>query len=354
MNKEPTTEPTAEAPADLEAAMLTAMDEGIAAAEPVAEPIAEVATPAEVDKPAGDPVEKPEVLTASEAEAKAAKEAEAAKAPDPVDAEIAELKLSERSASRFRELTGELKTTREALAAVGITDVAALPALLSKATERDELVQMVFDTGATPEQYGQALDYIKTVNAAAKGDRKAAEVAYATMEGELKVLAQFLGKEIPGVHDPLAAHADLLAEVTAGDLARTRALEIAAQRQQSTVRTQADEQAALTNRQAADVEAGRTALAQWDAQMVASDPSYAAKRDILSAQVGILRQNLPPSKWLDATQRLYATLPNPAPAPVAVAKPAPGPVRPGRSPTNLAPDFATPEEAMEWGIQNAR
>ncbi|WP_206002637.1 hypothetical protein, partial [Pseudomonas viridiflava] len=90
--------------------------------------------------------------------------------------------------------------------------------------------------------YGAALDYLGLIGKAQRGDMAAAGQAYDVMAKELSVLAQMLGKEVPGVHDSLAAHADLLAEVQAGDLPRARALEIASTRAQGQFSTAAQRQ----------------------------------------------------------------------------------------------------------------
>lgn len=287
----------------------------------------------------------------SEQEPEQEAEPERAEAPEKdVEAEISDLKLGERSAARFREMSGEIRELRSALEQAGVKDVAELPAMLQKAKTADDLVAMVMETGATAEQYGQTLDYLRLVNGALAGDREATEKAFAVVEKEYKALAQALGRKVDGV-DPLEGHDDLrekvedgyLSEDDALEIARARSHQAAMQAQQQTVQQQTQQQQA--------VEQGRNALAAWDQQMLQADPSYASKRDALSAQVAVIRAQLPPDRWLQATQQLYATLPNLQPA--VPAKPAPGPVRPRATPA-LRRDFETPEEAMEYALNTSR
>lgn len=278
------------------------------------------------------------------------KETEAAAPEKDVEAEISDLKLGERSAARFREMSGEIRELRSALEQAGVKDVAELPAMLQKAKTADDLVAMVMETGATAEQYGQTLDYLRLVNGALAGDREATEKAFAVVEKEYKALAQALGRKVDGV-DPLDGHDDLRAKVEDGYLSEDDALEIArARAHQAALQTQ-QQTMQQQNQQQQAVEQGRNALAAWDQQMLQADPSYASKRDALSAQVAVIRAQLPPDRWLQATQQLYATLPNLQPA--VPAKPAPGPVRPRATPA-LRRDFETPEEAMEYALNTGR
>lgn len=321
-----------EAPMDDDA--LAAMDEALAEGDDEQD-----------EAPAVEPEAEPEQEPEQEAEP------ERAEAPEKdVEAEISDLKLGERSAARFREMSGEIRELRSALEQAGVKDVAELPAMLEKAKTADDLVAMVMETGATAEQYGQTLDYLRLVNGALAGDREATEKAFAVVEKEYKALAQALGRKVDGV-DPLEGYDDLREKVEDGYLSEDDALEIArARAQQAALQTQQQTVQQQTQQQQA-VEQGRNALAAWDQQMLQADPSYASKRDALSAQVAVIRAQLPPDRWLQATQQLYATLPNLQPA--VPAKPAPGPVRPRATPA-LRRDFETPEEAMEYALGTSR
>lgn len=354
----PAPEPT------LEEAALAAMDEGLAAEQPAAsEPAEPAAASPENDAPAADPVPgTPEAAAAEAAKAEAAKKVEPAK-PEPDEAtetEITSLGLKEKAAERFRALTGEVKELapiKEALTKAGIKDVAELPQLAQHAQFGRELYQQVQETGATAEQYGMSLDYLRVVAQANKGDMKAAEQAFAIVQEEMASLAKMLGKDVPGVVDPLTDYPDLVQKVVNGDFDRAAALEIARARTteaMSRVRqTASDRQGqveAARNQAALDLNALGT-------ELQAADPHYAAKAPILVAQLQQIRDDLPPAKWAAAARRLYAAIPNPVAAPVAApvtpAKPTPGPVRGNAVRPVVVPVTDDPMEALEQGIAAA-
>lgn len=273
----------------------------------------------------------------------------AEEAPDPVAEEVAELKLSERSAKRFRELHEHEKALapiREAAEKAGV-DLANIGDVFARAQERDELVEMVSSTGATPEMFGRSLDYMRDVSAARSGDVQAAQRAWDALLPEVQALAAMLGKEMTGVADPLAAHEDLLAAVDSGDIDRKLALELAAARGQGQVRQQHDAQ----QQQARESDQAVQWLRQYDATMMQLDASYAAKRPMLDAMVANIRQTLPPAQWPQAVQLAYASIPSiPAPAP---ARPKPGPVRPHSPPADMGVGtYDSFEDAIEAGLRS--
>lgn len=343
----------------LEEAALAAMDEGLAAEQPDA-------PPADPKEPAADPV--PGTNEAAAAEAAKAAKGEEGKPAEPVkperdeatETEITSLGLKEKAAERFRALTGEVKELapiKEALTKAGIKDVAELPQLAQHAQFGRELYQQVQETGASAEQYGQALDYLRVVNRANQGDMKAAEQAYAVMAEELGNLAKMLGKDVPGVVDPLADYPDLVQKVANGDFDRAAALEIARSRTTEALtrarQTASDQQGqaeAARNQAALDLNALGT-------ELQAADPHYAAKAPILVAQLQQIRDDLPPAKWAAAARRLYAAIPNPvaapAPAPAPPPKPTPGPVRGNAVRPTVVPVPDDPMEALEQGIAAA-
>lgn len=338
----------------LEEAALAAMDEGLATEQPASDPVEPADAAPEKDAPAADPVPgTPEAAAAEASKAEAAKP----ERDEATETEITTLGLKEKAAERFRALTGEVKELapiKEALTKAGIKDVAELPQLAQHAQFGRELYQQVQETGASPEQYGQALDYLRVVTRANQGDMKAAEQAYAVMEQELASLAKMLGKDVPGVVDPLADYPDLVQKVANGDFDRAAALEIA--RSRTTETLSRARQAA--NDQQGQAEAARNQAAQdlnaLGAELSVSDPHYAAKAPILVAQLQQIRDDLPPAKWAAAARRLYAAIPNPVaapvPAPVTPAKPTPGPVRGNTIRPTVMPEFDDPLAALEHGI----
>ncbi|MFV7424001.1 hypothetical protein ACNPNN_13110 [Stenotrophomonas geniculata] len=374
----PATEPDT-TPTDQPADVMAALDAGIAAADAETAPAAEAAPvetpPADATTPPADepnaappadgqpPAQPQEGAPPADGQPPAA--AEGDQQPDAdTEAEIASLGLKEKSAERFRGMAAEIKELaplREAMKAAGIEDVARLPELVQRSQVGEDMVKMVMDTGASPEQYGMALDYLGLIGKAQQGDMVAAEKAYTTMAGEMAVLAKMLGKEVPGVHDPLANHQDLRAEVEAGDLPRARAVEIAGQRDRAAYTGSVERQ--RTETQQAMTQAQRDAfdgLQAYDAEMTAADPSYLAKRDILQVHVNEIMAKYPPREWERRTAIAYASIKLPAqaatatPTPAPPVQPRPGPVRPsGPRPAMDPTTFASPMDALEYGIQQA-
>ncbi|KGM25253.1 hypothetical protein [Stenotrophomonas maltophilia] len=366
-------------PTDQPADVMAALDAGIAAADAESAPAADAvpadaappvdtATPPADDQGAAPPADGQPPAQPQEgappADGQPAAAAEGEQQPDAdTEAEIASLGLKEKSAERFRGMAAEIKQSRatvDALKAAGIEDVASLPDLVQRSKVGEDMVQMVVETGASAEQYGMALDYLGLISKAQQGDMVAAEKAYTTMTGELAALAKLLGKEVPGVHDPLANHQDLRAEVEAGDLPRARAVEIAGQRDRTAYTGSVERQ--RTESQQAVEQARQDAfdgLQAYDAEMKATDPSYLAKREVLQGHVKAIMATYPPREWERRTAIAYASIklpeqPMTPAAPAAPAQPRPGPMRPsGPRPAMDPTTFASPMDALEYGIQQA-
>lgn len=376
----PATEPDT-TPTDLTADALSALDAGIAAADAESAPAADAVPPdttppVDANTPPADdqgaappadgqpPAQPQEGVPPGDGQPPAAAEGE--QQPDAdTEAEIASLGLKEKSAERFRGMAAEIKELaplREAMKAAGIEDVARLPELVQRSKVGEDMVQMVVETGASPEQYGMALDYLGLIGKAQQGDLVAAEKAYEVMGKEYAALAKMLGKEAPGIHDPLANHQDLRAEVEAGDLPRARAVEIAGQRDRAAYTGNVERQRTESQQVAEQAEQrGISWLTRFDARMSSEDPDYAAKRPALDQAVREIRAKFHPSEWADETTLAYSRikLPTPAAAPAVVApaapaQPRPGPMRPGGPGPALVPtSFASPMDALEFGIQQA-
>jgi hypothetical protein len=187
----------------------------------------------------------------------------------------------------------------------------------------NDLYGAISETRASPEQYSQALDYLRMVNS---GDRAQQEQALDFMQRELAALARMVGKAVPGVN-MLEGHEDLIHEVSTGRLSPERAQEIAAARsaaqhqvRQGQARTQQETQA----RQQAEAQArGRADLNALGAQLQAIDPvAYAAKRKVLVESLKPVFAKIPPSEWATTFKRAYDALPVPAAAPRPPTPPA--------------------------------
>lgn len=297
-----------------------------------------------VEEAAPEPVEVEaeqveEVAEAAEGEPAAAEPAPAAEA-DPIAEEIAALGLKEKAAERFKELTGkvkELSTDRESLT--------------EKAAKADQWEQMVTSTGATPEQYSSALGYLQAINS---GDPASMGKAFDAMLQEVQWLGQQLGREVPGLVDPLKDHADLSSAVDNGDITRKHALEVAQARvTQQRVAQRSEVQAKQTVAQQS--EAAAVASVNALDQRLRADPAYAAKMQALTSSGAFawIKENIPPEKWAPAIEREWQRTAVAAPAPAA--KPAVGhvPLRPVRPSAGMAVQPKSDMEAFELGLRAA-
>lgn len=350
-------EPAAPEPSPEEAA-LAAMDEALAPADDAEPVVVEPVTPVATD----DPAAIPGTQAAADADAAKVEQAavdEAAKKDETTEAEIKALGLKEgKSSDRFREMAGEVKAfapIKEALEKAGIKDAAELPQIIQHAKDYTELVGMVQDTGASPEQYGMTLDYLKVITAANSGDRGAAERAYEMVSGELASLAKLIGKDVPGLHDPLADHPDLAQQIEMGEISRPAAIELASLRQASAMdngRRQIESQ--RTNDQTAQQQ-GVEGLNALGTELSTADPQYAQKAPILVAALRSMQKTTPPDKWVQTAREIYASIPSmqapaPAPAPPSQSRVTPGPVRGNTVRPAMTPVTDDPFEAMDQGI----
>lgn len=339
----------------LDEKMLSAMDEGVtkesAPTEVPAEVVAEVEEKPEVVK---TDAAKPEGETPLVDEAK----------PDTValDAEVKDLDLKEKAAARFRALSTEntaFKPMREALDAAGIKDVAEIPALKARANNYDEMIALVRETGTSPEQYGVAMDLLSSINKARQGDATAASRAYDVLLGEMKQLAPMVGKDIPGVVDPLESFPDLAEAVESGDITRDYGLELAKQRSTADVSNrhrQAESDRTTSEQAQAQAKLdGVEALNVLGTELSAADGEvYKAKAPYLVAALRSMTAKTDPKLWRETALEIYRNLPTvaPAPAPVAVKKPPSG-IGGAMSRPTLDIDTTDMLTAMDQGIAAA-
>lgn len=272
---------------------------------------------------------------------------------EATEKEISDLGLKDKTAARFRELATSAKEyapVREAMEAAGVKSADDIKNLSQRSKDFEDMVSMVQDTGATPEQYGQALDMVKLINGAMSGDRQSAENAYKFLTAEVAGLAKMLGKETDGF-DPLAEHADLQREVDNGDLSRERALEIVQTRNASKMDSQRTQSMQQQQGQQQAQAAGVQALNTLGTQLEAQDPQYRAKLPYLLPSLETIKASLPPEQWAAATKQAYDRIPAPPAQPKPKAKPTPGPVRSGAMRQPLEPTTDDPMEALDLGIK---
>jgi hypothetical protein len=175
-------------------------------------------------------------------------------------------------------------------------------------SERDELVGMIQSTGATPEQYTQALEYLRAVNSR---DPALIGKAVDTLQAELKALAGITGKVLPGV-DLLAEHEDLRTAIEDGSISREHAQEIAAARALRAQQSQAMEINGQQQQRVQAINGARQQLNELEAQIKAVDPQWLQKKGILMGQFRPLLAQLPPSAWAATFVEMYRNLHIPA------------------------------------------
>ncbi len=282
---------------------------------------------------------------------------------EAVEKEIKDLGIkSERTQARFRELSEQVATAAPVMAALkeAKLEITDLPRVIERAAVADTVVGQIMETGASPAQYGQTLDYLTLVNRAAAGDEAAATQALDKLLEEIKPLAAMVGREVPGLFDPLTQHPDLQQKVLDG-MPREAALETARLRTREQIgRSVAEQQRTRGEATAAQQQAidqGAAALTAWEADKIA-DPAYLALRPALHAEVAKIRQEFPPQQWVRATSYAYEALRarSAAPAPATPpAKPPVGPVRagPARVPALAATIPDDPVAAMLAGVADA-
>lgn len=181
-------------------------------------------------------------------------------------------------------------------------------------TAYQEHVQYIQDSGATPEQYSQAIEYLSWVNS---GDPAKLEKCIQFMQTELAALSKLAGKPVAGV-DVLAEHADLKQKVADGALSREDAEELAALRSNRALRTDhARYTQEQTQQQQREQQARQQHMADLNAleqELMTQDPQYAAKRPaILKALQTVnpttgktLIQSTPPAQWQALFLKHYA------------------------------------------------
>lgn len=266
-----------------------------------------------------------------------------AEAPDAAT-EIKALGIkNERAQQRFTELREKASKLDE----IEVT----LPDLQSKAETYEQMLTHIEETGATPQQYGNVLGYLRVVN---KGSPAELATARETLLKEVEFIDQKLGRGA----DPLADHADLREAVANGDLSAAYAAEIANTRnlqaaQQRHVQQTNEQQSQAEQQRQAELNGAVQELNALGARLQASDPLYAQKIEAAKAAFMQRRDSLPPSKW--ATELLLdynAVVIAPA-APAAPARPAVGavPLRPQGGSGGMAKVAGSMEEAIQLGLQ---
>lgn len=172
---------------------------------------------------------------------------------------------------------------------------------------QNQLFDSIQSTGASPEEFGAMLGYMRWVHSDKPEDLKQAQ---ALLQSELEGISLKLGQAAPGV-DFLAKFPDLQAKVDNGQITTEDAQEIALHRQRTNVSTarttqqQTQEATAQAATQARN--AGIAELNTLGTTLNSTDPEYVTKHEILSPILASLGQ-LPPASWKNAFMQAYKAI----------------------------------------------
>lgn len=246
---------------------------------------------------------------------------------------------------------GLKEATRERI--VSLIDTAkTLTARAERAEQQySELMGVIQESSATPEQYGQALDYIRMVNS---GDPQQLRRCIAYVQGELKALCKLAGVAVPGV-DLLDEFPDLQERVAKGELTQDAAEELAAARGNQQVRASHAQHTTQLQQRQAVVNAGIASLNELEVELKSKDPHFAYKREILVKSLRPVFAQIDPRQWKATFLTAYNELPNP----VATARPTPKPNIPTNQPLRARNPAGKPAaapasalDALNAGLEN--
>lgn len=300
---------------------------------------------AATDEPTGETADEPAKEPATDgAEGDAAKPKEGKEPPKPPEPPKQRDPVNDPIPNALKPDT---KTRMKALVDIAKTVTGERDKLKS---QNEELIGYIQETKATPEQYSQALEFLRLVNS---GNPNDAHRALQVMQAEVAALATRLGVAVPGV-DFLSQHPDLQQAVQAGTLPLATAQEVAAARAHQAALRNAGAaqdqtaQAQMQHQQA--VQRGRSDLDALEAQL-RTDPHYAAKRAQLIPILKPVFAQIPPSQWAAAFREAYSKMPNPVAAPAAPRVPTNTPLRPSNPSAAATSPPATMLEAVTAALK---
>lgn len=210
-----------------------------------------------------------------------------------------------------------------------------MQSLITSVKQKDEHIQLqdqlrasIEDTGASPEEFGAMLGYMRWVHSDKPEDlRQARELLMSELEG----ISLKLGEAAPGV-DFLSKFPDLQEKVNNGQIDIETAQELAITRQRTAVDTQKRTTQQTAEQTAAAATAERNGaiaeLNELGKTLSTADPDFDTKHEMLKPIINALGQ-LPPKQWKSAFTNAYkAITPQQVAryqatgvAPVAAAKP---------------------------------
>lgn len=227
-----------------------------------------------------DEEEKPEVVEEVKAE-----EAQPENEDEPPEG------ISKKAQERFRNLTARLKEKDAEFDRVN--------------SDLGNIRTMMQETGGKPEDFAKTFEYIRALN---KGDFSNAR---SILEEQIKQLTVLTGQPFNNI-DALQQFPDLrervnsyqMDEQTALEMARHRSLQQAQQKQQQEYQSQQNNQyQAQAMRQQAIQEIDRMG-SEW----AKSDPDYAMKEGMITAQAKLISEQFPPHQWPAQVRLMYQTI----------------------------------------------
>ena len=220
----------------------------------------------------------------------------------------------------------------------------------------DTIINGIKASGSTPEQYGEAISWLSLFNSPKVEDRK---TAYELVESVADRLATLLGID-RAVQDPLAGHADLVAQVRANPAALPMAKEIARNRNAAKftgdINAGQQRQQQTEQQRQAEHEQAKSELNAFDAEMRNKDPLYDAKRKLIVPILQPIFKTLPKTQWAQAYKDAYSRARVQPKNRNAINAPAKGqPLRGGKNPAggqSRAPSSAL--EAMNGALASLK
>jgi hypothetical protein len=257
-------------------------------------------TPAQIAAREAAAAGKPGAAAVDPKAAKPAAPAAAAKPGDKKDEDLTKMPpgLKADAQQRFQALTNRLKEKD--------AEIAKLSEVSKVAAEREETIkgfQTLFDDAkCQPQQFQQALDFIKCVNTG--NFQQAANI----VTEQMRLLSLATGQQF-GAPDALEGFPDLQKAVADGQTTQQHALELARARtsqaaQQGQQRQREQSQQQQQQAQQA-VESGATKVQQWVDQVSKTDIDWPAKEAAMDKEIDWLAANVHPSQWVTHLQKFY-------------------------------------------------
>mgnify|MGYP000028735866 CR=1 FL=1 len=161
------------------------------------------------------------------------------------------------------------------------------------------------DTGGKPEDFAKTFEYIKALN---NGDF---DYARQILEDQISQLTIATGKPFNQV-DALAKFPDLRERVNAYQMDEQTAIELARSRSAQQAQMQAQQQ--YQQRQQSEQQSHyvrQQAIAEIDrlgSEWAKSDPDYAMKEQMITAQAKLISEQFPPQQWPAQVKLMYQTI----------------------------------------------